>query len=382
MARLGQDDLSASMAMTPVVMASFHKARHGVDAAFGVLFEVIRTLNSFHPAIILDLCQSKDVSRNPLLIIPRFATSSNQNLKYLGISMLCNVHPNAWSDAWWGEELLSSVVQALESRDMAIQRRALDLLYRMLTLENSENIIERLLYAFYQDRELTQAADPQDKTESRVTFPSRQEKLLTQILDAAERFGLSEQWYLDMVFDLLDRGGLAVTMQTVEKVMAVIERGAKSPAFNTAHLRAVAVQKSNTVLAQKDYRLSSIDHHHSRVRQPALAYFIFWVLGEYGDNTDEWSLASIQETLARCLLINHDPLIQAFILSALTKVALRSAPNPVPSSIMALVQERILELPSPSASFTQSIHPYNSSFANVDVQQRAHEFFTVADLVS
>ncbi|KAF9187557.1 AP-4 complex subunit epsilon-1 [Haplosporangium sp. Z 11] len=348
----------------------------------GVLFEVIRTLNSFHPAIILDLCQSKDVSRNPLLIISRFATSSNQNLKYLGISMLCNVHPNAWSDAWWGEDLLSSVVQALDSRDMTIQRRALDLLYRMLTLENSENIIERLLYAFYQDRQLTQAADPQDKIESRATFPSRQEKLLTQILDAAERFGLSEQWYLDIVFDLLERGGLVVTMQTIEKVIAVIERGAKSPAFNTAHLRAVAVQKSITALDRKDYHLSSIDHHHNRAPQPALAYFVFWVLGEYGDDADEWSLTSIQETLARCLLINHDPLIQAFILSALTKVALRSAPNPVPCSITTLVQERILETPLSSASFTQPIHPYNSNFAHVDVQQRAHEFLMVADLVS
>ncbi|KAG0311875.1 AP-4 complex subunit epsilon-1, partial [Linnemannia gamsii] len=133
MAQLGHDDLSASTSMTPVVLRAFHKACQGVDAAFGVLFEVLRTLNSFHPAIILELCQSKDSARNPLLAIPRFATSSNPNLKYLGISMLCQVNPDAWSDAWWTEDLLGAVVQALESRDAAIQKRALDLLYRMLT---------------------------------------------------------------------------------------------------------------------------------------------------------------------------------------------------------------------------------------------------------
>ncbi|KAF9171700.1 hypothetical protein BGX20_007094 [Mortierella sp. AD010] len=35
MARLGHQDLSASKTMTPVIMGAFHKARQGVDAAFG-----------------------------------------------------------------------------------------------------------------------------------------------------------------------------------------------------------------------------------------------------------------------------------------------------------------------------------------------------------
>ncbi|KAF9942766.1 AP-4 complex subunit epsilon-1 [Mortierella alpina] len=232
MARLGQDDLAASQVMTPVVIAAFHKARQGVDAAFGVLFEIIRTLNTFHPAIILELCRFKDVARNPLLIIPRFATSSNQNLKYLGISMLCQVAPDAWSDTWWTEDLLSAVVQALESRDATIHWRALDLLYRMLTLENSENIIERLVHAFYQEQQPGglphyhhEGGDATATTTTTAAAPSRKERILAQILDAAERFGLSEQWYLDLVFGLLERGGVTVTLQTAETIMQVLEKG-------------------------------------------------------------------------------------------------------------------------------------------------------------
>ncbi|KAG0282158.1 hypothetical protein BGZ96_000781, partial [Linnemannia gamsii] len=245
MARLGHDDLSASTAMTPVVLRAFHKASQGVDAAFGVLFEVLRTLNSFHPAIILELCQSKDSTRNPLLAIPRFATSSNPNLKYLGISMLCQVNPDAWSDAWWTEDLLGAVVQALESRDTAIQKRALDLLYRMLTVENAQNIIDRLVFAFFQEEDdlqgasyqLGSAPSGQEKWKSeryrqqlqqqqqlQVSFPSRKEKILGQILDAAERFGPSEGWYLNLIFDLLARGGASITLQTAEKIMGVLER--------------------------------------------------------------------------------------------------------------------------------------------------------------
>lgn len=200
---------------------------------------MLRTLNSFHPAIILELCQSKDSTRNPLLAIPRFATSTNPNLKYLGITMLCQVNPDAWSDAWWTEDLLGAVVQALESRDAAIQRRALDLLYRMLTLENAQNIIDRLVYAFFQEQDdglqgassqLGSASSSQKKEkhhQQQVTspFPSRKEKILGQILDAAERFGPSEEWYLNLMFDLLARGGTTITLQTAEKVMGTLERG-------------------------------------------------------------------------------------------------------------------------------------------------------------
>ncbi|KAF9134261.1 AP-4 complex subunit epsilon-1 [Mortierella sp. 14UC] len=253
MAQLGHDDLSASTAMTPVVLRAFQKASQGVDAAFGVLFEVLRTLNSFHPSIILELCQSKDTTRNPLLTIPRFASSTNPNLKYLGISMLCQVNPDAWSDAWWTEDLLGAVVQALESRDAAIQKRALDLLYRMLTIENATNIVERLVFAFFQEQDDLQTlgatggggggASPQQGSQDRrkgdrqfsqqlsssssalALFPSRKEKILGQILDAAERFGPSEEWYLNLIFDLLVRGGSTITLQTAEKVMGVLEQG-------------------------------------------------------------------------------------------------------------------------------------------------------------
>ncbi|KAF9362423.1 hypothetical protein BGX34_006219 [Mortierella sp. NVP85] len=393
MARLGQRDLSASKAMTPIVIGALHKARQGVDAAFAILFEVTRTLNTFHPAIILELCRFKDAARNPLLVILKFATSSNQNLKYLGISMLCQVQPNAWSDAWWSDDLLSAVVQALESRDETIQRRALDLLYRMLTIDNSENIIDRLVHAFYQEQDPIEKEGEKDtcvfsnnssqrSSSTREYVPSRKEKVLGQILDAAERFGKSEEWYLDLVFDLLDRGGNTVTMQTVEQVMNVFERGATSPAFNTTHLRVLAVQKTLQVLAEQEYNFCFRD---SLTPQFTLAYFALWILGEYGDDAEDWKMETILETLARCLVVNQDPLIQAFVLSALTKAALKVSPNGVPKSVTAIVREHVLRRHpssacSPGFRYSQQ---HSSSFSNhTDLQQRAQEFLMIVQLVS
>ncbi|KAF9912903.1 AP-4 complex subunit epsilon-1 [Linnemannia zychae] len=366
MAQLGHDDLSASTAMTPVVLRAFQKASQGVDAAF-------------------------DTTRNPLLTIPRFATSSNPNLKYLGISMLCQVNPDAWSDAWWTEDLLGAVVQALESRDVAIQKRALDLLYRMLTVENAKNIIERLVFAFFQEQDdlhslggVSSQQGGQDRRKgerlpsqqlssfSMRLFPSRSEKILEQILDAADRFGPSEEWYLNLIFDLLVRGGSAITLQTAEKVMGVVEQG-KSPGFDNSRLPILAAQHSMRFLVQQDYSLSTVSL--DRRQPPALAYFVFWALGEYGDRIDAveeegYELPVVLEALARCLLANQaDTLIQSFILSTLIKLGVRMLPNPIPVSITTAVRQQCF-LNSSTATLSTAI----------EVQQRAAEFLMIADL--
>lgn len=228
-------------------MAGILHLRTPSSGHLGILFEVIKTLNCFHLDIILELVQSRDIAQNPLLIISKFATASNQNLKYLGIAMLCQVHPTAWSDTWWSDQLLAGVVEALDSRDKTIQRKALDLLYRMLTYENSENIIDRLVHAFYQEQAPptthedyhTELDGTQSKTlvqdasssSSSTKSPHRQrhyrthqEKILAQILDASERFGKSEGWYVDLIFDLLQAGAV-VTMHIAEKFMRVFEHG-------------------------------------------------------------------------------------------------------------------------------------------------------------
>ncbi|KAG0081651.1 AP-4 complex subunit epsilon-1, partial [Podila epicladia] len=359
-----------------------------------ILFEIIRTLNSFHLDIMLELVQSRDISQNPLLVIAKFATASNQNLKYLGIAMLCQVHPAAWSDTWWSNQLLAGVVEALDSRDKTIQRKALDLLYRMLTYENSENIIDRLVHAFNQEQEHDHppcsstrdyhaeidgtdafshhfrdraVQDPLASSFTSSTSPHRhycthQEKILAQILDASERFGKSEGWYVDLIFDLLQAGSV-VTMHVAEKFMRVFERGPASPAFNVDSLRPLAVQKALDVMEETNYRLD----------QRSLAYFALWILGEYADESTKGGPTSVMVVLSRCLAMNQDPLVAAWTLTALTKVVLRIAPS-VPEEIMHLVRSTVLGVTSyDAASFPTSLV--------VDVQQRAHEFLLVAEMV-
>lgn len=57
----------------------------------------------------------------------------------------------------------------------------------------------------------------------------------------------------------------------------------------------LAVQKAVTTLSVQDYKATT----------SSLAYFLFWVLGEYGQETEEVSLSLIMETLGRSLLVNQ-----------------------------------------------------------------------------
>lgn len=94
----------------------------------------------------------------------------------------------------------------------------------------------------------------------------------------------------------------------------VLFLGARSPGFDNSRLSILAVQHAMKLLAQEDYSLSSTLDSTAPRRQPALAYFVFWALGEFGDKMaistagvkeEEFGLASVLEALARCLLVNQ-----------------------------------------------------------------------------
>ncbi|OAQ36609.1 hypothetical protein K457DRAFT_172792 [Linnemannia elongata AG-77] len=137
------------------------------------------------------------------------------------------------------------------------------------------------------------------------------------------------------------------------------------------------------LLVQEDYNLSTALDSTSPRRQPALAYFVFWALGGFGDmmatlgaaglEEKEFDLASVLEALARCLLVNQDPLTQSFVLSALTKLSVKMLPNPIPTSVMNVVRQQCQQ-----HNNTTTI--LSSSLATIEVQQRAAELLMIAEL--
>lgn len=78
-------------------------------------------------------------------MFPRFVSSENHNLKFVGITGLAGivrVHP---SFAARPEHQLV-VLDALEDADETLKRRTLDLLFRMTNPVNAAAVVQKLLY--------------------------------------------------------------------------------------------------------------------------------------------------------------------------------------------------------------------------------------------
>lgn len=73
-----------------------------------------------------------------------------------------------------------------------------------------------------------------------------------------------------------------------------------------------------------------------------------------------------------------EPLIQSFVLSALTKLSIKTLPNPIPTSITAIVRQQCQNCTM--TTMMSAASSSSSSLATTEVQQRAAEFLMIADL--
>jgi hypothetical protein len=72
-------------------------------------------------------------------------------------------------------------------------------------------------------------------------------------------------------------------------------------------------------------------------------------------------------------------MIQSFVLSALTKLSIKTLPNPIPTRIAAIVRKQCQNYTMKTVMLTTASSS-SSSLATIEVQQRAAEFLMTADL--
>jgi AP-4 complex subunit epsilon-1 len=120
--------------MYEILLDAMTKADVGVNAGYAVVYECVKTIANIYP--------------NPKLLdaageaISRFMRSRSHNLKYLGVTglaMIVEGHPQ------YAAQHQLAVMDCLEDPDETLQRKTLDLLYRMTNPVNVEFITERLL---------------------------------------------------------------------------------------------------------------------------------------------------------------------------------------------------------------------------------------------
>ncbi|KAL1670345.1 adaptin N terminal region-domain-containing protein [Schizophyllum commune] len=204
------------------------------NAQHAVLFEAISL------AIHLD-------TRSPLVsisahLLARFISSKETNVRYLGLDSMAHLAARAESlDPIKKHQ--RTIIMSLRDKDISVRRRALDLLYSMCDVDNSDVIVGELLRYL------------------RVADYALREEMVLKIAILTEKYANSYKWYVDTILQLISTAGDHVGDEVWYRVVQIVT--------NTEDLQSYAAK----VVFE---HLKAPSTHESLVKVGG------YILGEYG----------------------------------------------------------------------------------------------------
>lgn len=312
---LGEGDAEASNGMYEVINETMKQADVGINAGYAIVYECIKCITKIYP--------------NPKLLdaageaIARFIQSRSHNLKYLGVTglaMIVETHPQ------YAAQHQMSVMDCLEDSDETLQRKTLDLLYRMTNPVNVEFITDKLLLFLRGTTDL---------------FLKQQ--LTTRVCSVAERYAPSNAWYIATITQLFEVSGDMVDQQVAQNLMSLIAEGTGESEEADMMLRQTAIELYITLLQNMPpAKLPRI-----------LLETMAWCLGEYAYLSAVMSLEEILSKLCQWNKAISHTSTKKFLTSAIFKLVAQI--GTCPPQAAAVVDE-----------YTRS--------KDLDLQQRCLEF--------
>eukprot|EP01122_Echinamoeba_exundans_P013933 TRINITY_DN6190_c0_g1_i1.p1 TRINITY_DN6190_c0_g1~~TRINITY_DN6190_c0_g1_i1.p1 ORF type:complete len:1271 (+),score=303.12 TRINITY_DN6190_c0_g1_i1:34-3813(+) len=241
LASLGRESPAASEHMYEILHETMRRADTGMNAGYAVTYEAVRTICSIHP--------NKPLLDQAAEAISQFIASPNNNLKYMGLTLLAQI---VQINPAYAVQHQMHVIQCLEDPDESIQRKTLTLLYKMTNPRNVMIVADKLL------EYLKKSADVYLRSE-----------LVSKITSLAERYSVNNEWFIKTMSRVFLLGGDLVQPEVAFNLMRLIAEGVGESQEADDELRLYAVE-SYLDLAQKP-NLPDI-----------LVQVIAWVLGEYG----------------------------------------------------------------------------------------------------
>lgn len=165
------------------------------NAQNAVLFEAINL------AIHLD--SNSTICAQAALLLGRFISSKETNLRYLGLETMA--HLAACSDSLEPiKRHQETIMMSLRDKDISVRRRGLDLLYSMCDMSNAKTVVSELL-------RYLQVAD----------YAMREEMVL-KIAILAEKFATAYSWYVDTILQLISTAGEQVGEEVWYRVVQIV----------------------------------------------------------------------------------------------------------------------------------------------------------------
>lgn len=341
---LGQADAVASSGMYEIILDTMKKADTGINAGYAIVYECVKCIVNIYPNTAL-LNQAADA-------ISRFIDSRSHNLKYLGVTGLALI---VETQPQYAAQHQLAVMDCLEDPDETLQRKTLDLLYRMTNPVNVEFIAEKLV-AFL----------------SGTTDLFLKKQLTTRVCSIAERYAPNNAWYIRTITKLFEVSGDMVSQQVAQNLMSLIAEGTGESEEDDMLLRQNAVEIYVTLLREKP--LGSLP----RILLETMA----WCLGEYGYLSAATPLDDVLHSLCQLARLHKsklEPTTRRFVLSAIMKLIAQAGTCP-PAAAAVIddysrsqdidLQQRCLEFQSiltHCPNLLPEIFPVDASAEDVDV---------------
>jgi AP-2 complex subunit alpha len=165
------------------------------NAQHAVLFEAI--------GLAIHLDTSSPLVGTAAVLLARFISSKETNVRYLGLDTMA--HLAARADSLEPiKKHQSTIILSLRDKDISVRRRALDLLYSMCDVDNSELIVGELLRYL------------------KVADYALREEMVLKIAILTEKYASSYKWYVDTILQLISAAGDHVGDEVWYRVVQIV----------------------------------------------------------------------------------------------------------------------------------------------------------------
>ncbi|KAH7883585.1 adaptin N terminal region-domain-containing protein [Phlebopus sp. FC_14] len=204
------------------------------NAQHAVLFEAI--------SLAIHLDTNSPLVDTAGILLARFISSKETNVRYLGLDTMAHLAARADSlDPLKKHQ--GTIILSLRDKDISIRRRALDLLYSMCDVDNSELIVGELLRYL------------------KVADYALREEMVLKIAILTEKYASSYKWYVDTILQLISAAGDHVGDEVWYRVVQIVT--------NTEDLQEYAARVI-------------LEHLKTPAAHESLVKVGGYILGEYG----------------------------------------------------------------------------------------------------
>ncbi|KAI3433299.1 hypothetical protein D9Q98_003118 [Chlorella vulgaris] len=317
---LGHGNAEASDAMSDVLAQVATNTDSARNPGNAILYECVQTIMAVE-----SIGGLRVLAVN---ILGRFLANKDNNIRYVALNTLSRV---VGVDAAAVQRHRATIVECVKDADISIRRRALELVYALVSEGNIRTLAQELL-------DYLRLCDPEFKPD-----------LANKVCQLVQRYAPDKRWYIDSLLQVLVQAGAYVRDDACRALLLVV--------VNAAQLHGYAVRAAYRALS------AGLDS-----AQPSLLLVATWCLGEYGELLVGPGSAQLLE--------GETPLQvgQADVVGMLEAVLqLPNATVPVREYALTALAKLVPRLPASSERAKQLVAAYRHS-SQVEVQTRSVEY--------